>query len=131
VKTLTDAQLIDLIGHGGAAEYKAAHPSTKADLDTWIAKLRDLTDEELFEDAEMRIYDSANMGRFRGNYEDIHCKATAVFHEARRRHRAAGHDERCAGPTIYSRAHAAVMREHGYEPFTEGTCTCTLAKKSQ
>lgn len=120
----TSVDLVDLIGAVAAREYDAARPSTRPALDAWIGKLRDLTDEELFEDTKYRIYESANCGRFRGNFEDVHCMATATYHEAKRRHHAAGHRKDCKGPTIYGRAHASVMREHGYKPSPSGTCTC-------
>ena len=122
--TLTPDQLTDLIGPVAVGEYNAATPADQVRLDAWIGKLRDLTDADLFRDTKYRIYESANCGRFQGNFEDVHCMASAVYHEAVRRHHAAGHREDCRGPMIYSRAYNAVMRDQGFATSPDGVCTC-------
>lgn len=126
--TFTDEQLIDLIGVVGIGEYKGAAEWALPKLDAWIGGLRDLTDEEFGTECQAAIYESALCNRFRGNYEHIHCMATACFHESRRRHMAAGHDRDCNGPSLYSRAHATVMRDHGYTPTADGTCDCEVSR---
>lgn len=108
-------------------EYAAAPDWDKPKLAEWLAYLPSLSDAAFLDHAAGAIYDSALANRFRGNWEGTHCRATAAYGEAKRRHLAAGHSEDCQGPTLYSNAHARIMREHGYSPSPDGTCTCNQA----
>lgn len=108
------------------SEYDGACESEKARLDEWLGKLPALSDEDFHVTAKGAIYDSAQVASWRGNWEATHCKATAVFSDAKRRHRAAGHAEDCTGPTLYGKAHSELMREHRYTPTADGTCRCDL-----
>lgn len=117
-------KLLQLAGIVGAGEFNATYEGRKAHLWAWLTELPNLTNQELFDEAKYCIYDSASCGRFRGNFEDVHCRATACYKEAGRRHVAAGHAEDCRGETIYSRAHAANMWDHGYTPTASGECHC-------
>lgn len=121
-------RLVELAGPVGAREFNSSYESCKPKLWEWLNNLDALIDDELHRETQYRIYESASCGRFTGNFEDVHCYATACFTEANRRHRAVGHAEDCHGPTIYSRAHARVMRDHGYEPSLSGTCNCPNLK---
>jgi hypothetical protein len=125
--TITDEQLTDLIGPVGIDEYKAASDSARAKLDAWIGALRGLSDDELYTECRRWIYEGALVQRFqRMNFEDVHCRGTACFFESRRRARLTGHEDHCAGPTIYSRAYAAVTADAGYPGMGRiGTCDCT------
>jgi hypothetical protein len=124
MSTYTDEQLIDLLGVVGISEYKAAPEWSLPKLDAWIARLRDLSDGEFYDVAQSAIYESALCNRFRGNYEHVHCMATACYHESERRHQLAGHSKDCHGPTLYHRAHSDLMRDHGYTPSPDGVCVC-------
>ena len=121
---LTHDELVDLIGTVGAGEFENSPDYAKPELTEWIRKLRDLSDKELFAESRHWVYEGALVQRFRTNFDHIHCKGTACFHESRRRLMLAGHDKGCAGPSIYSRAHATVMRDNNYTPSPEGTCAC-------
>jgi hypothetical protein len=114
------------IGLVAVREFEGASEWAKARLAEWIDKLPGLTDDELLVEAERAIYDSALAARFRGNWDHDHCRASATHFVSRMRKVAAGHDEWCSGPSIYGRAHAAVMRSQGHTPMAEGTCTCDL-----
>lgn len=124
MSTVNVDNLRDVIGAVGESEFHQALESTKPGLLELFGTLRDMPDDEFLRECEYRIWDSVNCNRFRGNYWAEHCRATACAHESRRRHRAAGHDEDCHGPTIYSRAHARLMRDHGYTPTPDGECHC-------
>lgn len=125
----TDEQLIELIGPVGIDEYKAASESARPKLDQWVGALRDLSDDELYAECRRWIYEGALVQRFtRMNFEDVHCRGTACFFESRRRARLAGHEDHCAGPTIYSRAYADVTRDAGYPGMgSTGTCECAAS----
>lgn len=120
----TGIDLVALVGAVAAGEYEAAKDFYKPGLLEWAGKMRSLSDAEFLTDAKCAIFDSASCNRFRGNWEHEHFKATACWFEAKRRHIAAGHDEDCRGETLYSRAHASVMRDHGYAPTEPGECCC-------
>ncbi len=122
--TLTDDDLRDILGPVGFGEYEAAADWAKPKLREWAAKLGDLSDDDFLGEAASAIHGSALMQSFRGNYEHEHCKATACYKEAQRRHLAAGHSDDCHGDTIYSRAHASVMRSQGHTPREARDCTC-------
>jgi hypothetical protein len=107
-----------------ADEFENSPESSKPALLVWLASLRTMTDAEFRDACETAIYDSASAGRFAGNFSNVHCRATACFNESRRRLVLAGHSDDCRGPSIYSRAHASLMREHGYRPTADGTCKC-------
>ena len=120
----TPMDLIERIGAVAAGEFERVPEFAKARLTKWIERLSALSDRELFEESESAIFASASVARFRGNFEEEHCMASACYHEAERRLVAAGHREGCHGPSIYSRAHARLMRSHGYAPPPDGTCEC-------
>lgn len=123
----TDEELTELIGPVGLDEYKAAADHARPKLDEWIGALRGLSDDDLFGECRRWIYEGALVQRFqRMNFEDVHCRGTACFFEARRRGVEAGHDRNCGG-SIYARAHAAVMRSQGYTPTSDGTCSCPVS----
>jgi hypothetical protein len=116
--------LVDRIGAVAAGEFDRVPEFAKPRLMAWIERLPTLSDRELFEECESAIFGSASVARFRGNFEEEHCQASACYHEAERRLVAAGHREGCGGPSVYSRAHARIMRSHGYTPTPDGTCEC-------
>lgn len=113
----------ELAGLVARREFDHAPTYAKAELWEWVQTLPALPDGALLGECRRWIHDDALVGRFRGNWEHIHFRCTAVFHESERRHREAGHCDHCSG-SIYSRAHAAVMRSHGYTPSSAATCTC-------
>ena len=123
--TMADEQLTDLIGVVALGEYQNAPEHARPKLDAWITTLRDLSDEDFMRVARSAIYDSALTANWQGNWNAEHCKASACFHESRRRLVLAGHDRGCSGPSLYSRAHSQVMREHGYQPTADGECGCS------
>ncbi len=122
--TITDTELADILGPVGIGEYEAAPEWAKPKLRDWAEKLGSLSDEDFFAEAASAIHGSALMQSFRGNYEHEHCKATAAFKEAQRRHCGAGHTSDCHGDTIYSRAHTSVMRGQGHTPSDPSPCSC-------
>jgi hypothetical protein len=123
-QTATEIDLVDLVGVVAAGEYEAAKDIYKPRLLLWTQKLSTLDDVEFARETSRAIYESATVARFGSGWDHEHFKASACFHEAERRHVAAGHDEDCRGETIYSREHARLMREHGYAPTEPGQCRC-------
>lgn len=118
------ANWTDLVGLVAAREFDAAADHYKPQLAAWAQNLPTLGDGEFLNAARSAIYNSALANSFRGNWEHDHFKASVCYTEANRRHVAAGHDTDCRGDTLYSRAHAQVMRSHGYEPSPATPCTC-------
>lgn len=108
----------------GAADYE------KQRLTEWLEKLLTLDDDEFFREAQSAIYHSAQVASWRGNWEAEHCRGTAVYADAKRRHREAGHAEDCRGETLYGKAHSKLMREHRYTPTASGECHCELGGAS-
>jgi len=127
-ETSTEIDLVSLVGPVAATEFEASEDCYKPGLLEWAGKLRDLDDAEFEAETSSAIYDSALVNSFRGNWNHEHFKATACFHEAQRRHVAAGHSEDCRGETIYGRAHSRLMRDHGYTPAAAGECRCEVTR---
>lgn len=122
--TISDTELADILGPVGIREFEASPDWAKPKLRDWAASLAGMSADDFFGEAASAIHGSALMQSFRGNYEHEHCKATGVFKEAQRRHRAAGHADDCYGDTIYVRAHASVMRSQGHTPSEPQACSC-------
>lgn len=112
-----------LVGSVAACEYANSPESAKPKLRAWIERLADLSDDALFGEAGMAIHSSALTNSWRGNWNHEHCKASACYHESKRRLARDGHTERC-GPSIYSRAYADVARGQGYDWPDRSTCRC-------
>lgn len=124
---LTREQVAEIVGPVGVDEFDTAPDYAKAELTEWVRVLRDLSDDALGAESRHWIYESALVGGSRRNFNHIHCKATACYHESRRRQMAAGHEKYCHGPSIYNRAYAAVLRGEGHTPPAEGTCACDMS----
>lgn len=122
--TLTDDQITDLFGPIAFREFDGSQDWAKPKLREWLDSLADLDDTEFLAEAGSAIHGSALAQSFKGNWEHEHCKATAAYREAKRRHLAAGHADDCYGDTIYSRAHANVMRSQGHTPIEPTPCSC-------
>ncbi len=129
VPTDLPADVVDLLGPVGVSEFNAAPAWSKPDLITWVQKLHDQDDQEFFWTAASAIHGSALVNSFRGNFNHEHCKGTAAYREAKRRHLSAGHTDDCYGDTIYGRAFAQVWREQGHDPaaYPPKPCTCGVA----
>ena len=125
--TITDDALRDILGPVGWGEYEASPDWAKPKLREWAERLGEMSDNVFLAEAASAIHGSALMQSFRGHYEHEHCKATACYKEAQRRHRRAGHAEDCHGDTIYARAHANVMRSQGHTPREPSRCSCGAA----
>jgi hypothetical protein len=121
---LTDDALLTQVGEVAFGEFQNASETYHDKLRAYAERLPTLTDDELGQECESAIYDRALVNSFRGNWEHEHFKASACFSEAECRAMASGHVRYCPSPTIYGRAHARVMRQHGHTPSPEGTCTC-------
>jgi hypothetical protein len=122
--TITDDQLQEILGPVGWGEYEASEDWAQPKIRAWAETLANLSDDDFRAEAASAIHGSALMQSFRGNYEHEHCKATACFKEAQRRHISAGHTKYCRGTTIYSQAHNDVRRSQGYRPADPSDCTC-------
>lgn len=92
--------------------------------EAWLRRLPELSDAELTDVSMSAIHESAFWISRNGNHEHEHAKASACYHESERRKVAAGHAPECRPRTIYSLAHARVMRESGYTPSPIGKCSC-------
>ncbi|MFG1846870.1 hypothetical protein [Micromonospora carbonacea] len=113
-----------LVGPVAVREFDNAADRYKPDLLAWAQNLPALPDDEFVTVAARSIYDSANVGRFRGNWDHEHFKATVCFTEANRRHVAAGHSEDCRGDNLYSRAYARALRNNGHRAPEAVPCQC-------
>lgn len=123
----TDLDAIaEIIGPVAYREYENAGDVHRPALTDWILTLRDLDDEDFLGVAAAAIHGSALVNSFRGNWDHEHCKASAAYREAGRRHLAAGHDEDCRGDTIYDAAFRNVWRSQGYghSAYPLKPCTC-------
>jgi hypothetical protein len=107
-------------------EFNGAKDAHRPALTAWLDRLPELSDEDFLGEAASAIHGSALVNNWRGNWEHEHCKATAAYAEAKRRHQAAGHTDECTGDTIYSRAFARVWRSqgHGADAYPPRACDC-------
>ncbi|MEO3784256.1 hypothetical protein ABGB12_13055 [Actinocorallia sp. B10E7] len=121
-----DEVLVSLVGLVAAGQFECSADRHKPGLLAWARWLRSVDDAELERETRAAIYDSASVNGFQGNWNHEHFKASACWHEARRRHIAAGHSEDCRARTIYGRAHSRLMRDHGYAPAAAGRCRCEV-----
>lgn len=121
---VTDQTLVDLVGEVAMREFDASPDWSREANEAWARKLSTLSDAALREESASAIYQSALMMSYRGNHENVHFRCSAVYHEACRRMEAAGHRRFCGGPSIYSAAHALVMREEGHQPSPTYPCDC-------
>jgi hypothetical protein len=121
--------ILDQYGPIVRQEYDGAEEWAKPEILTWLTALPCLSSQEFRDECERWIYEAALVNRFRGNWDHVHVKATACYEDAERRNVLAGHAEDCRGPSIYTKAHAAVMRSHGYTPTPAGECVCGLASE--
>lgn len=128
--TLTMEELREVVGLVAFGEYEGARDFRKPELLEWASRLRDLSDDEFMGETLSAIHGSALVNSWRGNWEHEHFKASACHTEAKRRHVAAGHSDGCRGDTIYGRAHARLMRDHGYTPQPHLDCTCGFKERS-
>lgn len=116
--------IADIVGPVAVNEFNSASNHYKPGLIKWATALPSLSDEQFLRECTRAIYDSALVGKFRGNWEHEHFKASACFTDAKRRHRAAGHSADCKASTLYGQAHARAMREAGHTPPALTGCTC-------
>ena len=121
---LTDEQLEAIIGPIAMREYLNAYDTHKPRLREWFAALPTLTDDEFVRRCESAILESARMSSFRGNFDDLHCMASACYTEARRRYIAAGHNKDCRGSSLYDKAYRRAYRSQGHTPPEPYPCTC-------
>lgn len=124
-----DQELLALTGRVAYREFENAPKYSKEKLRTRLVELTTLSNKEFVRACESAIYDSALMQRFRGNHEDIHCVATACYHQSELRRVAAGHDVDCRAPTLYSTAYDAVISRHGMTPQECVPCACPNVKE--
>lgn len=111
------------------SEFEQAADGHKESLTVWLDALHGLPDDEFLDQAASAIHGSALTNSWRGNWAHEDCRASAAHHEARRRHRAAGHTEDCTGDTLYSVAFARVWRSQGHSPdaYPPRPCDCGAA----
>jgi hypothetical protein len=121
---MTREQLEEIIGQVAMGEYEAAPDWDKPKIEEWAAGLSALSDKDFVLECSSKIYDSALLQRFRGNHEGTHCRATACYTEAERRHREAGHAEDCRGSSLYSEGHNLALRTAGHATSEPYPCTC-------
>lgn len=119
--------LEEVIGGVAMREYRNALPYHQVEVRNLAKVLRDLTDLEFVSVAQGCILESARYVEARGNWEGLHAKASAVYHEAVRRHRGADHGPECRGDTLYSEAHREVARRNGLRVDVPTPCTCGQA----
>lgn len=116
----------EIAGPVAYREFGNAADAHRPALERWLLALPNLDDEEFRAEAASAIHGSALVSSFRGNWEHEHCKASAAYHEAERRHVAAGHAEDCGGDTIYDLAFGDAWRSQGHDPdqYPPKDCTC-------
>lgn len=118
------ANWTEMVGRVAADEFNNAADTYKPALLDWAQNLHTLTDDGFVDVATEAIYNAANAGRFNGNWDHEHFKASACFNESRRRHAAAGHAGYCQDDTLYSRAYAKALRAAGHRAPETTPCRC-------
>lgn len=122
---MKDSELRDIIGASAYRDYEKASDYNQGRVRGWAVLLQGMTDAGFYRDAVVRVGAAAvaNSRSLPNAPEWIY--AFAVQHESARRHRLAGHQDRCLGGSLYDQAHAEAMEEFGLTPLTPSVCTCT------
>lgn len=123
---MTEEELAEVVGSSAMRDYADVRDYEKSRLLEWAARLRFMSNDELFTETVQAVSGAALANNRSWYWDPDHFRSTACWHEAQRRHTEAGHDEECRGSTIYSRAHARAMRDHGFDPSPSTACTCGL-----
>lgn len=131
--TAFDLDLLETTyGPTARREFEGARESEQPGLWTWAFEtLPGMFDSVFVTVASRAIYDSANMGRFRGNFEDVHFKATACYRESERRQRLAHPDEDCRATSLYERAYNITVRDAGHSHMAAEVRPCTCSTDTQ
>lgn len=120
--------LVATVGPTAAREFDQSTENCKADLWVWLTEtLPTLPDTQFVAAASYAIHDSANVGRFRGNFEAVHCKASACYGESQRRHTVSHPDEDCNASSLYDRAYNMTVRDAGHSQMASDLRPCTCA----
>lgn len=121
---MTDEELENIIGRVAWNEYSVAPDYAQKEVREFAEKIRGFSDEEFTDQAASMIRESALMQGFRGNWEGVHSMASACYHEAFRRHIAAGHSSECRGSTLYSEAFNRAVKSQGCAVQPLHPCDC-------
>ncbi|MEV5279640.1 hypothetical protein ACFYMW_25240 [Streptomyces sp. NPDC006692] len=127
----TDLDLEQVLGPTAMREYRNAEDWDQAKIRQWAARLQSMPDSEFVSECASKVLDSALVMSFKGNWEGTHARASACWHEAARRHRAAGHDSFCHGDTLYSDGHNRAVVSQGHSPSPVSACTCEKSTSGQ
>lgn len=119
-----DETLEVIIGPIAMREYTAAPEWDQPKIREWAAGLQTLSAEKPIAECASKILDSALVIRFKGNWEGTHARASACYHEASRRHHAAGHDPACTGGNLYTEGFNRALRSQGHATRLPYPCTC-------
>lgn len=119
----THEALVELAGPVAAREFEQI-PQDALKAETWrkIKAIAPMEDEVFLEQAESAIVAEAVLQNFRGNHASTYALTSAFYNDSVRRAKLAGHAEVCPA-SLYSRAHARVMRDHGHKGGST-RCTC-------
>lgn len=132
--TAFDLDLLEATyGPSARREFEGARESEQPALWAWAFETLPAMDDTGFvRVASGAIYDSANMARFRGGFEDLHFKATACYRESERRQRLAHPDEDCRATSLYERAYNVTVRDAGHSHMAHEprSCTCSADKQA-
>lgn len=121
---MTDEELLKLIGPHGLKEYTAATEADKVEVVRFATTMSELSDIRFVDACERSILGSAQVNSRKGNWEGVHAIASACYTEAKRRHVAAGHAERCRGDNLYTKGFNRAYSSQGYTPSDPHGCDC-------
>jgi hypothetical protein len=124
MEEMTREQLEEIIGPGAMRDYDDSKEWARPELHAWVAKLRGFTDAELVDEAASAVLDAAIANSHRMWWDSSWCKSSALMHEAKRRHVAAGHDEDCLEDNLYEKGWNRAYRSQNYDPGRPSFCTC-------
>lgn len=122
-------KLEEFLGPVGIREYRNAKEWDKPKIEKWCDELAAADTREFILMVSSAILDDALMGNMRDYNSGYGARTTAGFQEAKRRHMANGHDKRCRGATLYTKAHDNAMRSQGHTPRQHIDCSCEKGEK--
>lgn len=109
-------------GPVAAADYLHLPEHHRGDVDEFLQGLATLTGNDLQDTTQRLLWEGMFLIPV-GDPTALHVKTSALAHEARRRHVAAGHHPTCQGDTVYADAYNALLRREKL-PVHPTACSC-------
>lgn len=123
-----ETNLADLLGPAAMRDYEKAPEMVQYRIRQFASTLRQLDDKAFVQMAVMVASEVVISESNRSTLPEPYIKNTAILHEARRRHEAAGHDPKCEGDNLYKVATNRTREGFRFEPDSPNPCTCGFEK---